>query len=71
MDSPIAFVKYELKGSALHIHSGLKSDINEQANEITRKIIDLEDKVVKSSLIKLGWTPPKLPTNSITSKGSK
>lgn len=42
--------KIELEQVSIH---------NEIRQNLVRKIIDLEDQLIRDALIKLGWTPPK------------
>ena len=48
--------------SRIELSSGFDSDHNNEmqslTKKITKKVINLEDDVIRQALIKLGWTPP-------------
>jgi hypothetical protein len=50
-----------LRGSALEITHTWEGDEyrSSLANEMSRRICDFEDRLVREALIKLGWTPPE------------
>lgn len=57
-------VNTKVYGNTIEQKTEMVDSMTDIRNELSRKIINLEDQGIKEALISLGWTPPKEEGNS-------